>query len=86
MLPDDFLDRLKDEVNILKQDSRCEGTVKIIQTKTQADLVIEHLAVTGIIDEAVANDSDFVVVACKSMMLIKSFKLENDHRRNYPSP
>ena len=32
------------------------GTVKIIQAKTQADLVIEHLAVTRIIDRAVAND------------------------------
>ena len=75
LLPDDFLDSLKDEVNKLKQDSGREGTVKVIQAKTQADLVIEHLAVTGIIDGAVANDCDFVVVAGKSMMLIKDFKL-----------
>ena len=66
-LPDDFLERLEEEANRLRQDSGCEGTVKIIQAKTQADLVIEHLAVTRIIDGAVANDCDFVVVAGKSM-------------------
>ena len=55
-LPDDFLERLEEEANRLRQDSGCEGTVKIIQAKTQADLVIEHLAVTRIIDRAVANN------------------------------
>ena len=84
LLPDDFLDSLKDEVNKLKQDSGREGTVKVIQAKTQADLVIEHLAVTGIIDGAVANDCDFVVVAGKSMMLIEDFKLGKPASKKLP--
>ena len=83
-LPDDFLERLEEEANRLRQDSGCEGTVKIIQAKTQADLVIEHLAVTRIIDGAVANDCDFVVVAGKSMMLITDFKLGRPPARKQP--
>ena len=58
--------------------------MEIIQAKTQADLVIEHLAVTGIIDGAVANDCDFVVVAGKSMMLIKDFKLGKPASKKLP--
>ena len=56
LIPDNFLEGLREEAEKLNQDSQCDGSVEIIQAETQADLVIEILAVRGIIDGALANE------------------------------
>ena len=84
LLPDNFLEGSREEAVKLYQYSRCDGSVEIIEEESQADLVIENLAVRGIIEGAVAIDCDFVVVAGSSMMLINDFKIGKPPAKKEP--
>jgi hypothetical protein len=51
------------------------ATIHFIQARTQADCVICYWLVRHDIQAAIANDSDFILVARQSMMLFKDWTI-----------
>jgi len=72
MLPDDFIDVLREEVDCLKTQS-LGGDVMLKIAQYQADPMIARIILEGKADAVVSNDSDYAVYLGRKCLCIKEY-------------
>jgi len=85
-LPINIVESIRHEVdNVRSELGNSVITVSVVEAVTQADCVICYHAMWNGVDEALANDGDFIAGAGKKMMLIKDFKIKRGWKRTNKS-
>ncbi len=80
-VPSNFAELIRDEIDDVRGNltGNKQVTVSVVEARTHADGVICYHAMHNGVDRVLGNDTDFIAIAGKEMMLIKDF-LSKDGR------